>query len=265
MEKESSPIRSNCFPNRGRAFTLIELLVVIAIIAILATILLPSLNLARELAKQAVCKSNLKNTGVALHLYATDNNDIFPSYSNDQSSTYSEPVFFCTLPEGVLPNPSGGWEKTGPSDPFIKDYLENWRLLSCPSAEKDGFSMDLYERNFVKENAYHALWNSYGYVARSQESRNLSYGALAPQAGVDGVGLCARRDLCVATDVLTVDRALYKTTAVSWIPFYVNHTTGSGEPNGANRLTADGSVSWNESQDMKFRVAAPWRANQWWW
>lgn len=88
--------------NRQTAFTLIELLIVIAIIAILASMLLPSLNNARNTARQIKCASNLKQISQTMELYAGDYNGY---YVNQK------------------------WLNI-----FRFDYLKNNHLFFCPSA-----------------------------------------------------------------------------------------------------------------------------------
>jgi len=72
--------------SRRFGFTLIELLVVIAIIAILAAILFPVFARARAKARQAKCLSNLKQIGLAFHMYASDYDDLLPHLGPSQAN-----------------------------------------------------------------------------------------------------------------------------------------------------------------------------------
>ncbi len=78
----SGKMSANNSPAPGQVkhacFTLIELLVVIAIIAILAAMLLPALQSARERGKASVCRGNMKNIGTYMMTYTADNNDFMP-------------------------------------------------------------------------------------------------------------------------------------------------------------------------------------------
>jgi prepilin-type N-terminal cleavage/methylation domain-containing protein len=74
--------------NGRGAFTLIELLVVIAIIAILAAILMPVLEKAEARAKQASCINNFRQIGIALNIYPTDYNHVYPNCLNPTGAGY---------------------------------------------------------------------------------------------------------------------------------------------------------------------------------
>ena len=90
------------------AFTLIELLVVIAIIAILAALLLPALQSAQEKARRTACLNCLKQLGLALNMYLTDNQDYMPwvNWGTDSPGAGCPPGWVYGLPNGDANSPN---------------------------------------------------------------------------------------------------------------------------------------------------------------
>src|SRR5438309_1992792 len=105
MCNQNSRIRQEASLRPG--FTLIELLVVIAIIAILASMLLPALARAKTKAHTIQCLSNLRQWGLALHVYGTENNDGIPRDGTDNNGQYSVDTQATTGPGS--PNDDAAW------------------------------------------------------------------------------------------------------------------------------------------------------------
>ena len=125
----------NPSPPSRRAFTLIELLVVIAIIAILAALLLPALASAREKGRRAACISNLRQIGIAVHVYAMDNEGRIPY--GPQAPPFISPADLYPstgAPTSLLSLQTGAPVGLGL---LLKQYLATQpKVLFCPSADQ---------------------------------------------------------------------------------------------------------------------------------
>ena len=120
----------------GKFFTLIELLVVVSILGILISLLLPSLGKARATARQAICLSNMKQTGVAAYTYGKDNKQYMPVWKD--GLRYNDHGYRVLLPKylgfgGVADNNTIWYNNSGDDALAYRAWQKS--VWKCPDAE----------------------------------------------------------------------------------------------------------------------------------
>ena len=156
-------------PMRKNTFTLIELLIVIAIIAILASMLLPALNQARQKANSTKCVSNLKQQGSALTMYAGDYK-YYPAPTANPVEDYNRANWdFKIAPYLGIPTPNTSQEA---------GKFANSGALSCPSTIVRFSSGGYTDTHSYFMNSFYALQAWFGLHPAVEAATNVYSGWL---------------------------------------------------------------------------------------
>lgn len=241
---------------RTQGFTLIELLVVISIIALLLSILLPSLNKAKESARRVICGSNLKQWGIAISSYVGDSKGRVPAtrsvpnlpdygrfpctawvYSNDTKFPHSS---------SELSYESIGMYLAG-FDLKNKNMGSVWR---CPVN-----GQDMNQRNGDLMNTQGVIFLQYSYFARVDTWSS----AIASHPKDLTANLLAGNRLLMADTIFRYQNTAWEYNHGASGPsavgpkykLWYSYVGGPPPLTGINRLYGDGRVEWKKEQDFK--------------
>lgn len=247
---------------RKKAFTLIELLVVIAIIAVLVSILVPTLIKVKEIARRSICAANLHHHYLALSMYGADYRGAAFTFSHFAADYYIDPV----AARQLLPKYYGMIESTrgGVKMFYYDNKTEIWL---CPAFSNylprvyGGYSAkDWWEKVGGPGNG--AGYYTIGYELHTNMGNTIMSAQLFKQIEIRRMDEVAAADKVLMTDIASQTNADWS-VAVSGFGTPHRDLQNFDKPSGMNVLYLRGDVKWKIPSQMKVMYTG-WWWTEWW-
>lgn len=236
-----------------KAFTLIELLVVISIIALLLSILMPSLNLVKKRARRIVCATQIRQLGLGMAMYAGENNGKVPSDPKAAAYIY--------LWDVATPVVDAVAKFTG-ADTDDPDSLKD--MFYCPSAPRLILTNGLRENYWTPRVVGPYNYRVAGYFFILKRPPNTGVVHL-----IEGTELVERLDMpngsrseLITDMVLSQDGVYEYVEEVAGQPQPTNHMKND-KPAGGNIIFVDQHMEWRDFDDMKIRALGGQMIRMW--
>jgi type II secretory pathway pseudopilin PulG len=204
QDGRNTPTRARAVSTRSRAFSLIDVLVSIAVIAVLISLLLPSLGPVKETARQVACRSGVRQLGLGIAMFADDHNDWIPK-SKWVSPPQPQPAQTVCL---TFPGKTG-YEWDGLGVLYHEQYIVSPGSFYCPSHKADHRFSDQVE---LWHNPAGVIVGNYQYRAGGPNAKAMTLTEIEPKRSAllsDSLRTQEEYSHAVGANVLRADLSVY--------------------------------------------------------